>query len=61
MHDLHRLQIEVKVLFYADDILVCLPGYNRSRLEDLRALLYVLNVFGYLLRLRVNYEKHWQR
>ena len=47
----------MRVLFYADDILICLPGRSRFHEADLRFLLYALNVFGYFSGLKVNYEK----
>ena len=57
IYDLECLHVTVRVFFYADDILICLPGRSRSHEEDLRALLYALNVFGYFLGQKVNYEK----
>ena len=57
IYDFERLRIEVTILFCADDILICLPGCRRSHEKDLRALLYVLNLFGYFSGLKVNMSK----
>ena len=57
MYDFNQLHIDVQVLFYADGILICLLAYKRSQEEDLRALFYILNVFGYFSGLKVYYEK----
>ena len=47
----------MRVLLYVHDILLCLPGSRARHVEDLRSLLYVLNVFGYFSGLRVKFEK----
>ena len=57
IYDFHRIKCESCIRFYADDILISLPGCSTAHVEDLRALLYVLNAFGYFSGLRVNYAK----
>ena len=55
--DFKRLHVTVVVLLYADDILLALPGRGAQQVADLRAVLYVLQVFGYFSGLRVNFSK----
>ena len=57
IYDLGRLHIEVRVFFYAYDILICLLGCRREHSEDKQALPSVLNLFRYFSGLRVNYKK----
>ena len=47
VYDLRRLHIKVRVLLYADDILLIFDGSGRSAKADVRAALYAVNVFGY--------------
>ena len=55
--DFKRLHVTVMVLLYADDILLALPGRGAQQVADLRAALYVLQIFGYFSWLRVNFSK----
>ena len=57
VYDFERLHCKVRVLFCAEDVLFCLPGCGRAQQSDLRALLYIVNVFGYFSGLKVNYAK----
>ena len=50
--DFRRLHVTVVVLLYADDILLALQGRGPQQVADLRAVLYVLQVFGYFSGLR---------
>ena len=52
--DLERLPVEVLVLLYANDRLLCLPGRGPKNVADLCTVLYVLQVFAYFLGLRGN-------
>ena len=57
IYDFKRLHVTVRILMYADDILLCIPGRLESQVSDLRALIYCVQVFGYFSGLRVNFEK----
>ena len=59
VYDLKRLNIEIRVLLllYADDILLIFDGSGRSAKADVRAALYVINVFGYFSGLKINASK----
>ena len=59
IYDFGRLRCDFRVLFYADDILICLPGCARSHEGDLQALMYVLSIFGFYSGLKVNYNKNF--
>ena len=47
IYDFKRFRVTVRILMYADDILLCIPGRSESHVSDLRALIYCLQVFGY--------------
>ena len=55
--DFQRIKCDSCIRFYADDILIRVPGCGSAEVEDLRALQCVLNIFGYLSGLRVNCAK----
>ena len=57
IYDFQRIKCDSCIRFYADDILISVPGCGSVEVEDLRALLYVLNIFGYFSGHRVNYAK----
>ena len=57
IYDFQRLKVEVRVLFYADDILLCLPGAWKKHVTDPEVLMYTLHLFGYFSGLRVNMDK----
>ena len=52
-----RIKCDSCIRFYADDILISVPGCGSVEVEDLRALLYVLNIFGHFSGLRVKDAK----
>ena len=57
IYNFQRIKCYSCIRFYADDILISVLGCGSVEVEDLRALLYVLNIFGYFSGLRVNYAK----
>ena len=57
IYDFQRIKCNSCIRFYADDILISVPGCGSAEVEDLRVLPYVLNIFGYFSGLRVNYAK----
>ena len=57
IYDIKSLKIELVLLLYADDILLCVPGRGSKQEKDLRAALYRLGIFGYFSGLKVNASK----
>ena len=57
IYDVKSLKIELVLLLYADDILLCVPGRGSKQEKDLRAALYRLGIFGYFSGLKVNASK----
>ena len=52
-----RLRYEIRVVFYADDILIYIPRGTRLHENDLHAVLHVFIIFRFYSGLKVNYSK----
>ena len=57
IYDLERLHCRVRVLLYADDVLVLFEGSGQSERSDSEAVLFVVSVFGRFSGLTLNRQK----
>ena len=57
IYDIKSLHVDVQILLYADDILLCVPGCGLQHRRDLRVVMYRLRVFGIFSGLQVNTQK----
>ena len=52
IYDFKSLKIELGLLLYADDILICVPGRGAEKRQHLWVALYRLGVFGFFSHVR---------